>query len=65
MPRTTYVVKYNETTDVYLTGWTGELTYANCSWGALSAAMEFGTQVEADDIATAINSGTVGLPKPH
>lgn len=64
MPKQTYVVKYNQFTQSYLTGWTGELTYANCQWGALSNALEFGTQQAVDDIATSINSGTVGLPKP-
>ena len=65
MPRESFVVKYNETTDLYLNGWVGELEYENCSWGAIGIAMEFGTQGEVDNIATAINSGTIGLPKPH
>jgi len=60
-----YVVAFNSQTDSYLTGWTGQLEYENCTWGALENAIEFDTQEEVDDIADKINSGTVGMPRPH
>lgn len=63
--QTKYVVAFNDQTDSYLTGWTGQLEYENCTWGALENALEFDTQKEVDDIAEKINSGTVGTIKPH
>lgn len=60
-----YIVQFDNQTDSYLTGWTGQLEYENCQWGTLENAMEFDTQEEVDEIAVKINSGTVGLPRPH
>lgn len=66
MPKQKYVVKYNTQLDIYLIAFTGQLetiTYEDCTWGSISNAIEFDTQEQVTDIATKINSGSVGLPR--
>lgn len=39
--------------------------YQNLTWGTLSQAYSFQTLAEAEDVATAINVGTVGTIRPQ
>lgn len=60
MGHQTYVV-FNETNDLYFTGYVGETPM----WGSLNNAVEYETLQAAQEAATAIGGGGVGLPKPH
>jgi len=57
-----FVVKINETTKLYMISYNTE--YSRCQWGNVNDAVIFDTLEEAEAIATGINSGTVGTPKP-
>lgn len=63
MPQNEFVVKYNEDTELYMTVFSPN--YVFCQWGSAENALVFDTLEDAQEIATMINSGTVGTPKPH
>lgn len=63
MGQQTYVVRYNEQTDLYLTVFNPD--YNLCQWGGVENAITFETLEDAQNIANMINSGTVGTVKPH
>lgn len=63
MPHTEYVVKYNESTDLYMTVYAPE--YRNCQWGSPQNALTWSSLQDAQTVATLINSGTVGTTKPR
>lgn len=63
MPQEEYVVKFNETTNLYLTVYHSNSD--NHEWGNAEDAIKFETLGEAQSLAAAIGGGTVGTTKPH
>ena len=61
MPIQKYVVKINETTDLYLKVYSP--TWENCQWGSPSDAITWTTLDQAQSVAAMIGHGTVGTPK--
>lgn len=57
-----YVVKYNDTTDLYLVVYNPD--YNLCQWGSVDVALTWETLQDAQNIAASINSGTIGTTKP-
>lgn len=59
-----YVVKYNDTTDLYMISY--DPIYSNCTWGSVDnpSLMIWSTLEAAQNVAASINSGTVGTTKP-
>lgn len=62
MPQNEFVVQFNEQTDLYMTVFNPE--YSQCQWGNLENAITFTSLEKAQEVATMINSGTVGVPRP-
>jgi hypothetical protein len=64
MPQQLYVIKYNQTTDLYCIYYSN--VYTKCRWGsALDTDLVTRlTLAEVQAMAANINSGTVGTPKP-
>lgn len=58
-----FVVKYSDTIATYLISYQDD--YQNLVWGSAAAAITFPTLGEAEALATAINAGTLGVPKPR
>lgn len=63
MPQQEFVVRFNETSDMYLTFYSSDLTH--CLWGNLRDAIIYSTLAAAQSVAASIGGGTVGTPKPH
>lgn len=65
MPHSTFVVKFNSSTELYMIEYNPN--YSLCRWGTIDNPdlLEWDSLAAAQNIATSINSGTVGLPKPH
>lgn len=65
MPKQTYVVQYNDQTDLYMIEYNSQ--YSLCRWGTLSNPdlMQWATLAAAQAVATSINGGTVGTTKPQ
>lgn len=64
MPQNQFVVKYNDAVELYMIFYSPN--YYLCEWGAITHPdlLVWSTLGDARAIATSINSGTVGLPKP-
>lgn len=62
MPKTLYVVKLNENTDLYLTSYAQPPEH--CTWGSPEVALTWATLEQAQSVAAAIGGGTVGTTKP-
>lgn len=62
MPHTTYVVKFNESTDLYLLVYSS--VWENCQWGSPNSAITWDTLGQAQSVASLIGHGTVGTTKP-
>lgn len=58
-----YVVKLNETTDLYLKVYAAD--FKNCQWGSPAEALTWSTLAQAQTVASAIGHGTVGTTKPQ
>jgi hypothetical protein len=59
-----YVIKYNETTDLFCIFFS--TNYSKCRWGSINdpdLVVRY-TLAEVQTMALSINSGTVGTPKP-
>lgn len=59
-----YVVKFNSSTELYMIAYSPN--YYFCRWGSLQHPdlMTWDSLAGAQGVASSINSGTVGLPKP-
>lgn len=59
-----FVVKFNSTTELYMVSYNPN--YNLCRWGTLEHPdlMEWDSLAASQGVATSINSGTVGTPKP-
>lgn len=62
MPKTEYVVKFNENTDLYLMSYSDP---QHCTWGSPNVALTWATLPEAQSVAAQIGGGTVGTTKPN
>lgn len=58
-----YVVKLNETTDLYLKVYAAD--FKNCQRGSPAEALTWSTLAQAQTVASAIGHGTVGTTKPQ
>ena len=65
MPKTKYVVKVNETTELYLIYY--DTTFGTCEWGGIDneSLLQWDTLEEAEQMASLIGHGSVGSPRPH
>ncbi len=63
MPKNDFVVQISGT-DLFLTGY-NQNDPPNSIFGNLSNAVSFATLQAAQDVATSIGGGGVGLPRPH
>lgn len=61
MPKEQFVVKLNDTTDLFLTYYSTDP--AHCLWGAVNDALTWPTLLQAQNIAASIGSGPVGVPR--
>jgi len=63
MARNLYVVKFNETTDLFMIHY--DPNYSLCEWGGPNHpdVMTWETLAAAQQVAASINGGTVGTPK--
>lgn len=61
MPQQKFVVKFDESTDLYLKELQGETPI----WAGVEQAIEFDTLPQAQAVAAQIGSGPVGVPKPR
>lgn len=64
MPNQEFVVQYSNQTDLYMVHYDPD--YSLCRWGSLQDPnlMVWSTLEAANAVATSINHGTGGLPKP-
>jgi len=60
MPKTVYVIKLNETTELYLQSYNSDGT---CTWGDKSTAITFNTMAATEPVISLIGSGPIGVPK--
>lgn len=58
-----YVVKLNETTDLYLK--VSDPDFKKCQWSSPAEALTWSTLAQAQSVAAAIGHGTVGTTKPQ
>lgn len=63
MPQNQFVVKLNETTDLYLKVYSP--VWEHCQWAGSEEAITWETLDQAETVAGLIGSGTVGTTKPR
>jgi len=63
MPKGEFVVKLNDTTDLFLTVYSTSPEL--CQWGSVEEAIILPTLEQAQSLALSIGGGTIGLPKTH
>jgi len=63
MPKNQYVVKYSDTTDLYLKVYSE--VWENCQWAGPNEAITWTTLEQAQTVAAAVGHGTVGTTKPQ
>jgi hypothetical protein len=59
MPKTTYVIKYDATTELYLQSQTDGVP----TWSSLDNAVTFSSLAAAENVIALIGSGPIGVPK--
>lgn len=62
MAKDLFVVKYNESTDLYLLVYC--TVWENCQWTSPGNAAIWNTLAQAQNVASLIGHGTVGTTKP-
>jgi len=63
MAQNQFVVKINESTDLYLKTYCP--VFENCQWAGPEDAITWETLDQAETVASLIGSGTVGTTKPR
>lgn len=60
-----YILKFDSATNLYCTSYSSN--YSECQWGTLSNPnlVTWDSQAAVNAAAAAINSGTVGVPRPQ